>query len=91
VRIFKHTKNTRAIIDGDLQYIRSDVPTYLSKEERQWMIDNNIITIIDLREETEQYQKPCPLRNDSAFNYISMPIKGGNIVPASQNELHFHI
>ena len=51
------------------------------------MIDNNIITIIDLREETEQYQKPCPLRNDSAFNYISMPIKGGNIVPASQNEV----
>ena len=51
------------------------------------MIDNNIITIVDLREETEQYQKPCHLRNDGAFNYISMPVKGGNTIPASQNEV----
>ena len=85
--IFEYTKNTRTIIEGDLRYIRSDVPTYLSKKERQWMIDNGIITIIDLREEKEQYQKPCPLRNDSAFDYLSMPVKGGNSVPASPNEV----
>ncbi len=87
VSLFEHTKNTRTIIDNDLRYIRSDVPTYLSKKERQWLIDNNILTIIDLREEAEQYQKPCPLRNDNAFNYISMPVKGGNAVPTSPNEV----
>ena len=85
--LFEHTKNSRTIIQGDLRYIRSDVPTYLTEKERQWMIDNNIITIVDLREETEQYQKPCPLRNDGAFSYISMPVKGGNVVPASKNEV----
>ena len=53
------------------------------------MIDNNIITIVDLREETEQYQKPCPLRNDGAFNYFSMPVKVGNAVPSSQDEVMF--
>ena len=85
--IFEHTKNTRTIIDGDLRYIRSDVPTSLSKKERQWLIDNNIKTIIDLRKESEQYQKPCPFRNDSSFHYMSMPVKGGNVVPSSEMEV----
>ena len=85
--LFEYTKNSRTIIHGNLRFIRSDVPTYLTEKERQWMIDNNIITIVDLREETEQYQKPCPLRNDGAFSYISMPVRGGNVVPASQNEV----
>ena len=89
MRIFENTKNTRTIIDDDLRYIRSDVPTYLSKKERQWLIDNDIITIIDLRTEPEQYQRPCPLRNDSSFNYISMPVKGGNAVPAFPNDVAF--
>ena len=87
MRIFEHTKNTRTIIEGNLRYIRSDVPTCVSEKERQWLIDNDIITIVDLREEKEQHQKPCPLRNDSAFDYISMPVKGGNAVPASPDEV----
>lgn len=85
--LFEHTKNTRTIIDSDLRYIRSDVPTCLSQKERQWLIEHNIITIVDLREEAEQVQKPCPLKNDSAFHYISMAVKGGNTVPASENEV----
>ena len=87
VSLFEYTKNSRTIIYGNLRFIRSDVPTYLTEKERQWMIDNNIITIVDLREETEQNQKPCPLKKDDAFHYISMPVKGGNAVPASQNEV----
>ena len=87
MRLFEHTKNTRTIIDSDLRFIRSDVPTYISGEERQWMIDNNIRTVVDLREVSEQDQKPCPLKTDKEFNYISMPVKGGNTVPASPNEV----
>ena len=68
VSLFEYTKNSRTIIYGNLRFIRSDVPTYLTEKERQWMIDNNIITIVDLREETEQNQKPCPLRKDDAFH-----------------------
>ena len=47
MRIFESTKNTRTIIEGDLRYIRSDVPTYLSKKERQWLIDI-IVKLLDL-------------------------------------------
>lgn len=86
---FEQTKNTRPIIEGNLKYIRSDVPTCISGKERQWLIDNNILTIVDLREESEQIQKPCPLRDDSEFNYLSMPVTGGNKVPASQDEVAF--
>lgn len=50
------------------------------------MIDNNVLTIVDLRERAEQYQKHCPLKNDSAFNYISMSVKGGNTIPAFPHE-----
>ncbi|MBR5090233.1 MAG: tyrosine-protein phosphatase [Ruminiclostridium sp.] len=85
--LFEHTKNTRTIIDGDLRYIRSDVPTYLSAEERQWLIDNNVRTVVDLREEPEQTEKPCPLKTDKVFRYISMPVRGGNTVPLSPDEV----
>lgn len=85
--LFEHTKNTRMIINGSLRYIRSDVPTRLSQTEQRWLIDSNILTIVDLREETEQCQKPCLLRNDNAFRYISMPVNGGNIIPDSPEDV----
>lgn len=85
--LFEHTKNTRPIIQGSLRYIRSDVPVFLTEKERQWLADNNILTIVDLREKAEQLQKPCPLQNDNAFEYHSMPVTGGNAVPASRDEV----
>ena len=87
VRIFESTKNSRTIIDGDLRYIRSDVPTCLSEQERQWLIDNNVRTVVDLREESEQIQKPCRLKTDRDFNYISMPVSGGNVIPSSPDKV----
>ena len=44
-----------------MRYIRSDVPENLTDEEVQWLLDNNIITIIDLRSEEEVAQKSCCL------------------------------
>ena len=40
-----------------------------------------------MREETEQCQKPCLLRNDNAFRYISMPVNGGNKIPDSPEDV----
>lgn len=81
--LFEHTKNTRSIIKGSLRYIRSDVPTELSPEERQWLTDNNILTAVELREKHEREQKPCILKNDKAFTYIIMPVTDGGAVPTS--------
>lgn len=85
--MFESTKNTRAIIKDSFRYIRSDVPVFLTDKERQWLIDNNIRTTVDLREDSERRKKPCILENDSDFKYISMPVTSGGAVPESPEKV----
>lgn len=77
------TLNTRSILKGSMRYVRSDVPVQLSETDIQWLLDNNIRTIMDLREDAEREAKMCPLQNNSEFNYICMPVTGGNGIPAT--------
>lgn len=79
--LFKSTNNTRQLIKGDSRFIRSDVPVSLTAEETQWLIDEDVLTVIDLREGSEQPAKSCPLKYDKRFEYLSMPVTGGNAVP----------
>lgn len=79
--LFKSTNNTRQLIKGDSRFIRSDVPVSLTAEETQWLIDEDVLTVIDLREGSEQPAKSCPLIDDKRFEYLSMPVTGGNAVP----------
>lgn len=79
--LFKSTKNTRQLIKGDSRFIRSDVPVSLTAEEIKWLEDEDVVTVIDLREESKQQAKPCPLKDDKRFDYHSLPVTGGNVVP----------
>ncbi len=81
--LLESTLNTRTILPGCLRYIRSDVPNNLSDEEVDWLIANNICTIVDLREDEERQQKKCRLIDDDRFCYHCMPVTGGNKIPAS--------
>lgn len=81
--LLKSTLNTRALPTGDLCYIRSDFPENLSNEEVQWLVDNNITTIVDLREEREYKEKPCRLETEDGFSYFHMPVTGGGSTPNS--------
>lgn len=83
----KSTQNTRAILPDSLRYIRSDVPSCLTEQEVQWLLDNNIITIIDLREDAERERKKCPLIDDQRFQYFCMPVTGGNAIPKSVDDV----
>ncbi len=85
--IFANTKNTRPIIENSLKYIRSDVPTVLSEEEKLWMLEHDITTIIDLRTDEERTKKECPLEKDVRFNYYCLPVSGGNAVPATVDDV----
>lgn len=85
--LFESTKNTRTIIKDSFRYIRSDAPTALSEKDRQWLINNNVRTVVDLREESERSKKQCALENDSNFNYIPIPVTGGNAIPKSTDEV----
>lgn len=85
--LLSHTKNTRPIMDGSFQYIRSDVPTVLSAEDREFLIAQNIRTIIDLRETSEQLRKSCPLHHDPEFVYLSLPVTGGGAIPETPEKV----
>ncbi len=85
--IFNGTLNTRPIFENSLRYIRSDVPTIVTEDEIKWLLENNIITVVDLRTDEERAKKICPLENDDRFNYYSMPVSGGNRIPGTANEV----
>ncbi len=81
--LFNSTMNTRAILPDSLKYIRSDVPHNITLQETEWLIANNITTIVDLREENERARKRCPLIDNKAFRCLCMPVTGGNTIPES--------
>ena len=81
--LLNSTLNTRALPTGDLRYIRSDFPGSLSDEEVQWLVDNNITTIVDLREEKEYKVKPCRLEMENGFTYYHLPVTGGGDTPSA--------
>ena len=60
--LLQSTRNTRALPTGTMRYIRSDAPENLTEREVQWLLDNNIITIVDLWSEEEIVKKPCFLK-----------------------------
>lgn len=86
-KIFQYTNNTRPIVPNSYRFIRSDVPTNITSEEKKWLVDNDITTIVDLREEEERIKKPCPLEHDNRFQYQSLPVTGGNKIPDNVGEV----
>lgn len=81
--IFENTLNTRPILENSFKFIRSDVPTKVSEQEKQWLISNDVTTIVDLRTDEERAKKVCPLEKDDRFSYHCMPVTGGNVIPKS--------
>lgn len=86
--LLKSTLNTRALPIGGMRYIRSDVPICLTNEEIQWLLDNDITTLVDLRSTQEIERNPCPLRKVAGFTYYHLPVAGGGDTPKSREHLH---
>lgn len=86
--LMKSTLNTRVLPIGSMRYIRSDVPLCLTEEEVQWLLDNNISTLVDLRSTEELERKPCPLQNRVGFTYYHLPVTGGGDTPKSREHLY---
>ena len=81
--LFVSTLNTRALPTGSLRYIRSDYPGNLSENEVNWLFENDIRTIVDLREEKEYLLQPCKLEEIEGFTYHHLPVTGGGDTPKS--------
>lgn len=86
--LLQSTKNTRPLLTNTLRYIRSDFPENLTDQEIQWLLDNNITTIVDLRSEEETVKKPCSLKERIGFTYFHLPVTGGGDTPKSLEHLY---
>ena len=84
--LFKSTFNSRWLPTGDHLYIRTSCPRFISKEEIEFLKENNILTVVDLREEIEYTKRPCPLENEPGFTYLHMPVTGGDVYPVTYEE-----
>ena len=71
-----------------MRYIRSDAPLCLTEEEIQWLLDNHITTLVDLRSAQELEHKPCPLQDVAGFTYYHIPVTGGGDTPKSREHLY---
>lgn len=85
--MFRSTKNTRPILQDSLRYVRSDVPDKISEQETEWLVSENITTIVDLRTEEEREKRNCPLADDNRFQCFCMPVTGGDVVPKSVDDV----
>lgn len=85
--LLKTTLNTRALPTGDMRYIRSDFPGKLTEKEVQWLLQNAVTTIVDLREEKEYSVKQCRLEKEAGFTYYHLPVTGGGDIPESVGDV----
>lgn len=86
--ILQSTRNTRALPTEEIRYIRSDVPENLSDKEIRWLLENHIITVVDLRSDEEAAEKSCILKEQEGFRYFHLPVTGGGDTPKSLEHLH---
>ncbi len=85
--LLQSTLNTRALPVGSLRYIRSDYPGNLTDQEIKWLLQNDVTTIIDLREEKEYLAKPCRIEGEEGFIYYHLPETGGGDTPVNHRKL----
>ncbi|WP_051538249.1 tyrosine-protein phosphatase [Butyrivibrio proteoclasticus] len=91
--LLETTQNTRDLggyrVDGTdtlTKYgrvIRSDVANYPSERDIEYLKDNGITTIIDMRNGEEKERKPHGLAGVEGFEYHDIPIEEGSGVPES--------
>lgn len=86
--LLQSTRNTRVLPTGTNRYFRSDFPENLTDTEVQWLLDNNITTIVDLRSDEEVAAKPCVLKEREDFSYFHLPVTGGGGTPKSREHLY---
>ena len=85
--LLKSTSNTRALLPDSFRFVRSDVPDRLTQPEIQWLIDRQLLTVVDLRQDDERFRRRCPLIDHPAFRYHCMPVSGGDVVPRTADDV----
>ena len=67
-------------------FIRSDYPRSISDSEKQFFLNKNIKTIIDLRDRDTFEEKPNCFKQLPYFNVINIPLKNGDKLFNDEND-----
>lgn len=81
------TANTRQVLPDSFRYLRSDAPLAPTEQDVAFLLAHGVTTLIDLRSEEEILRRPCPLAAHPSFTYRSLPVTGGNALPASVQDV----
>ena len=54
--------------------LRGDNPEHLTEEDLRWLLDRDITTVVDLRNEAETGRKPDQLASQPDFHYFHCPL-----------------
>ena len=71
--LLEATQNTR-FVPYLPQFIRSDLPWHLTNSDKEWLINHNFKTAIDLRTEAEYIKWKSDLEDDDRFTVLHMPL-----------------
>lgn len=86
--ILEGTLNARVIAEtGSRLLVRSDAPVDVTAADVAWLLEHGVTTLIDLRSASEVERVPVPLAGDSRFVYENMPVTGGNVIPATPEQV----
>ena len=72
---------------GGRLLVRSDAPVGATAADVAWLLGHGVTTLIDLRSVAEVERAPVSLATDSRFAYENMPVTGGNVVPATPEQV----
>lgn len=70
-----------------LRFIRSDAPHTMSDDVKDFLIMNNIVTIIDLRDEKIVNASPTAFVSDRRFSCYNYPLSINAKVPNSESDI----
>lgn len=79
--ILESTDNTRPLVCGSYRYVRSDRIIAPTARDLAFLRERGLRTVVDLRSEEEVRKDPCPLAQLPDFEYHSLPIRGGGVLP----------
>lgn len=86
--ILEGTLNARVIAEtGSRLLVRSDAPVDVTAADVAWLLEHGVTTLIDLRSASEVERVSVPLAGDSRFAYENMPVTGGNVIPATPEQV----
>lgn len=67
--------------------LRGDVPTGLTEQDVDWLLDRDITTIIDLRHEDETERQPNELKFLPGFRYHHCSLAVGGLLPNGEDDV----